>query len=159
LTDADGKGILVADTAGTLLGFNVWPYTQEDLDAATHIHELPRHENLTLCIDYRQRGVGSFVVNSMRKDPTLQENRRYAYGFRVRPYNAQDGYPARDVAWSEPAPPPEPVSEEELSQEKKQRTAVMAVCVAAVVGAVLLILLKWLSGKRDAEHDSSLQSQ
>jgi beta-galactosidase len=155
LTDAGGKGLMLADTAGTLLGMNVWPYTLEDLDEATRIHELPRRENLTLCIDYRQRGVGSFIVNMMRKDPTLQENRRYAYGFRLRPYDAQDGPPVRDKAWSEPAPPPEPVAEEELTQEKKRRVAVNVVCVAAVVAAIAWLLLRWLAGKGDADADAS----
>ena len=34
------------------------PYTQADLDAAEHLHELPRRKNLTLNLDALQCGVG-----------------------------------------------------------------------------------------------------
>jgi beta-galactosidase len=46
------------DVTGDRLGFTAWPYTQEALDAAEHIHELQRTDDATLNIDRRQRGVG-----------------------------------------------------------------------------------------------------
>ena len=46
------------DVTGDLLGFTAWPYTQEALDDAEHIHELTHTTAVTLNIDRRQRGVG-----------------------------------------------------------------------------------------------------
>lgn len=46
------------DVTGDRLGFTAWPYTQEALDAAEHIHELERTRQVTLNIDRQQRGVG-----------------------------------------------------------------------------------------------------
>ncbi|MFN8125358.1 MAG: glycoside hydrolase family 2 TIM barrel-domain containing protein [Candidatus Nanopelagicales bacterium] len=47
-----------ADVTGDLLGFAAWPYTQEALDAAEHIHELGHTREVTVNIDRKQRGVG-----------------------------------------------------------------------------------------------------
>ena len=46
------------DVTGDLLGFTAWPYTQEALDDAEHIHNLAHTTAVTLNIDRRQRGVG-----------------------------------------------------------------------------------------------------
>jgi len=46
------------DVTGDLLGFTAWPYTQEALEQAEHIHELTRTDQTTLNIDRQQRGVG-----------------------------------------------------------------------------------------------------
>ena len=47
-----------ADVTGELLGFTAWPYTQEALDAAEHIHDLTHTRQVTVNIDRKQRGVG-----------------------------------------------------------------------------------------------------
>jgi len=57
-----GAGVLRAeDVTGGLLGFTAWPYSQEALDAAEHIHELPHTPDVTLNIDRQQRGVGGDI--------------------------------------------------------------------------------------------------
>ena len=48
----------VDDVNGARLGFTAWPYTQEALDAAEHIHDLEHTSAVTVNIDRRQRGVG-----------------------------------------------------------------------------------------------------
>ncbi len=58
LTDQAGRGLLVKDTGGTLLNFSARPYTDDDLDRAQHIHELPRRVTITLNIDLKQKGAG-----------------------------------------------------------------------------------------------------
>ena len=58
LTDASGQGLLVQDKQGTLLNFSARPYTDDDLDRAQHIHELPRRDIITLNIDMKQKGAG-----------------------------------------------------------------------------------------------------
>jgi beta-galactosidase len=102
LTNANGEGLLVADVGRTLLGMSAWPYTQQDLESATHIHELPRRDTITLNIDYRQRGVGSFGLGPIEKEFEFRKNHPYSYAFRLRQYDSREGSVARDVAWDTP---------------------------------------------------------
>ena len=60
-TDERGEGLLFEDAGGTRLNVSAWPYSREDLEEARHIHELPRRDNITLQIDYRQKGVGGDI--------------------------------------------------------------------------------------------------
>jgi beta-galactosidase len=106
LTDADGEGLLVADVGGTLLGINAWPYTQHDLEAATHIHELSRRDTITLNVDYGQRGVGSFGLGRIEREFEFHKNRPYSYSFRLRRYNGREESMACDLAWDNPLPGP-----------------------------------------------------
>ncbi|MEK7474866.1 MAG: glycoside hydrolase family 2 TIM barrel-domain containing protein [Candidatus Coatesbacteria bacterium] len=55
---ADARGAGLSVHASTLLNFSVWPYTQDDLDAAWHPMELPRRENLTVRFDLEHTGLG-----------------------------------------------------------------------------------------------------
>jgi beta-galactosidase/evolved beta-galactosidase subunit alpha len=57
LRDDRGTGLWVM--GGEPFGFGAHPYTVADLDAAKHIHELPRRDELTLTLDHRQCGLGS----------------------------------------------------------------------------------------------------
>ncbi len=68
-TDAQGQGLL-ATTGSSPLSVSAWPYTQEDLEQARHIHELPRRDFVTVNLDLRQRGVGG--INSWGAKPLPQ---------------------------------------------------------------------------------------
>ncbi|MHA1907273.1 MAG: glycoside hydrolase family 2 TIM barrel-domain containing protein [Candidatus Thorarchaeota archaeon] len=87
LQDWNGEGLLITDESGTLLSFSVWPYTQDDLAEANHIHELPRRKYLTLNIDYRQKGVGGDIpaMARLHDESKLKKNERYWYKFRISP--------------------------------------------------------------------------
>jgi beta-galactosidase len=87
LHDKNGEGLLITDEGGTLLSFSVWPYTQDDLAKAKHIHELPRREHLTLNIDYRQKGVGGDIpaIARLHEEFKLKKNQRYWYKFKISP--------------------------------------------------------------------------
>ena len=50
-------GLRVDDESGATMDLTAWPYTQDDLEQARHIHELPRRDWVTLTVG-RQRGVG-----------------------------------------------------------------------------------------------------
>lgn len=41
------------------LNFSALPYSQEELDQASHNFELPQSDKTVLCIDYKQSGIGS----------------------------------------------------------------------------------------------------
>lgn len=100
LTNSEGKGLLIADAGGTLLSLSARPYTQDDLAAATHIHELPKRENITVCVDYKQRGVGGDTPAGSHPhgEYRLHADQEVGFAFRLRPYRA--GQPlGRDRAW------------------------------------------------------------
>jgi beta-galactosidase len=71
----------------THLNFSVWPYTQEDLASAGHIHELPKRDFLTLNIDLTQQGVGgdSPAIARLHEEFKLKKNRLYKYCFKISP--------------------------------------------------------------------------
>jgi beta-galactosidase len=81
-------GIFISDYSKTLLNMSAWPYTLEDLEAAKHIHELPRRDNITLNIDHQQKGVAG--INSWGARPLekyrILKNVENRYVFRLSPY-------------------------------------------------------------------------
>ncbi len=91
LTNKDGAGLLAVgvgskqDPAG-LLSVSAWPFTMKDLEAATHTHELPRRDTVTVNIDHKQMGVGgdnSWGARTHRQY-TLPA-KPYSYRFRLTP--------------------------------------------------------------------------
>jgi beta-galactosidase len=85
--DGSGKGILIEYLESQFFSFSVWPYTQEDLLEAGHIHELPKRENFTLNIDLVQSGVGDLFSMIYGRDPEfrLKKGKIYQFGFRITP--------------------------------------------------------------------------
>jgi beta-galactosidase len=61
LADDLGRGIRV-DHAHSPFSASVWPYSLEELQKASHIHELPAHRHTTLNIDFLQNGLGDCFV-------------------------------------------------------------------------------------------------
>lgn len=88
VTDEKGRGIKIEDTGGTLLNVSMWPYSQEDLDKAKHIHELPHRDYVTLNIDYRQCGVGGDIpgVAALHDEYKMHKNKTYSYSFIIRKF-------------------------------------------------------------------------
>ena len=58
IKDKEGLGIRINDMQGEYLNFSAWPFSQKDLEEATHIHNLKLRDFITLNIDLKQRGVG-----------------------------------------------------------------------------------------------------
>ena len=64
--------------------FSIWPYTQENLDKATHTYELKYENFYTLNIDYKQVGVGgdnSWGPKALALPAYRLENNSYTYSF------------------------------------------------------------------------------
>jgi beta-galactosidase len=96
LTDGSGAGLLASGLP--LLSVSAWPYTMADLEAATHVHELPRRDTVTLNLDYGQTGVGGDDGWGARPHAQYTlDAKPYAYRFRLRPYAPEMG-PLEDVA-------------------------------------------------------------
>ncbi len=84
-TNTDGQGLLAVHGQHPLQA-SAWPYSQIDLEAATHIHELPKRDYITVNLDYLQRGVGG--INSWGAQPLPQYTipaGRYVYDFTLIP--------------------------------------------------------------------------
>ncbi len=93
MINKNGFGLLISDIGGTLLNVSAWPYTMEDLERANHNHELPRHDIITLNIDYNQQGVGGDIpaFAMLHSEFKLRKNIPYSYCFRLRPYSKAMG--------------------------------------------------------------------
>lgn len=90
LTDDAGKGLRFTDITGTLLYVSAWPYSMEELNQATHVHELAiRDEIITFNVDYRQRGVGGDLpgIANTHEEYKLKGNVLYQYAYRMSPLN------------------------------------------------------------------------
>ncbi len=152
LTDGDGSGLLVASAGGTLLNFSARPYTQDDLAVATHVHELPRRDTVTLCIDYQQQGVGGDVpVASQPHDEfKLHKETLYRFSFRLRSWRRGDDL-GQGVAWAETLPAATPVDtgarERGLFPLLRERVGEHATLVASGL-ALLGTLGAWLWKRR-----------
>ena len=66
--------------------FTAWPYTMKTLEAAKHTTDLPPAGYTTVCIDYRQMGVGGDDTWSKHAMPLKKyqlTERRLQYGFEL----------------------------------------------------------------------------
>ncbi|MHA1971681.1 MAG: glycoside hydrolase family 2 TIM barrel-domain containing protein [Candidatus Hodarchaeales archaeon] len=87
MSDGQDLGFKVKDTTGNHLSFSAWPYTQEDLEKAKHINELPRRDFITLNIDYKQQGVGGDLpaIASVHEKYKLKKNEKCEFCFKISP--------------------------------------------------------------------------
>ena len=87
LTDRDGKGLRFTAEVGTPLQFSAWHYTQNELEKATHIHELKHKDITTFNFDLAQLGVGGDMPGDahVREPYILHGKQEYAYTFTVEP--------------------------------------------------------------------------
>lgn len=69
LTDATGNGLLVR--GNPTFTWSVRRHTVEDLETASHRHELPRRDTLELCLDWKQAGTGNTSLRAERLPPYL----------------------------------------------------------------------------------------
>jgi len=90
LTDSDGAGLMAV--GDPLLSVSAWPFSMADLEKATHIHELPHRDFITVNLDYKQMGVGGDDSWGARPHPeyTLPA-KPYTYRFRLQPYRPAMG--------------------------------------------------------------------
>ena len=82
--DAQGRGIRF-EALDAPLETSLHPYTMAELEAAEHIHELPHHEQVTLNIDFRQRGVGVDLsgMGGLSPQYTIPAGEEYRFRFRI----------------------------------------------------------------------------
>ncbi len=63
----------------------------DDLEDANHINELPRRENITVNIDYKQQGVGGDRIGilDVREEYKLKRNIQLSYSFLFKPFTKE----------------------------------------------------------------------
>ena len=88
-----GEGLLAAGAPAIYA--SVWPFTMEQLETATHTHDLARSADFTVNLDYKQTGVGGDDSWGARPHPeyTLWP-KPYSYRFRLRPLTGKHDDPA-----------------------------------------------------------------
>jgi beta-galactosidase len=101
LTGNDGLGLLIV--GDPVVSASAWPWTQDDLDKALHINELPDRDFVTVNVDYKQMGVGGDNSWGARTHPEymLQGNQTYRYSFQIMGITAKDE--VRKMARQKPA--------------------------------------------------------
>ncbi len=84
--DAKGDGLKFYALEDTLLNTSAHPYTLSDLEKATHVHNLPHRNTVTLNIDCTQRGVGgdSPGLLMLMDKYKIPANKTYKYSFLIR---------------------------------------------------------------------------
>lgn len=83
IANNDGNGIFIGGEGGTLLNISAWPYSQEDLEKAKHLYELPKRDFNTFNIDYMQCGVGGDLpgVANLHDEFKIHKNKTYEYNY------------------------------------------------------------------------------
>ncbi|NHJ31685.1 MAG: DUF4981 domain-containing protein [Asgard group archaeon] len=86
ITNEREEGLLIQSYGSSFLNFSTWPYSMTDLEDAQHINELPKQEDITVNIDYKQRGVGGDWPAFARthKEFKLKGYRKYSYSYRIK---------------------------------------------------------------------------
>ena len=87
LCDLEGRGIRICSVRGQLFNFSLWPYSQDELRQARHMHDLPNRDTRTLNIDLAQRGVGDLfsAIYGWDPDTRLRKGKEYQLRFRIEP--------------------------------------------------------------------------
>ncbi len=87
ITSPDGQGLVVRAIAATF-GFNLWPWTAADLEAATKPQLLKPRDFLTLTIDSAQMGLGGVQGWGARQlnKYLLPADKIYEFSFALEPF-------------------------------------------------------------------------
>ena len=87
VTNKDGKGLRFESVGETPICFSAWHYTQDELQAAKHIHELKHRDITTFNVDLNQLGVGGDMPGDahVREPYIMHCNKEYTYTFKIVP--------------------------------------------------------------------------
>ncbi len=95
LTSADGAGLLVV--AGSTMSVTALHHTAQDLTAARHPVDLPPRDEVYLCLDVAQNGLGGASCGPAPLSSYILRPRAVSFSFSLRPYRPALGSLA-DVA-------------------------------------------------------------
>lgn len=82
----ESPAVLLETVSEKPFGFNVSPYTQEELTAKKHNFELSESGYTVLCIDYMQNGIGSNSCGPKLIDKYRFDDDSFTFGFSLTPH-------------------------------------------------------------------------
>lgn len=87
ITDKSGKGLKFTSYFDEPFNFSAYHYTTDDLEKATHIHNIPYKDITTLNIDHKQLGVGGDLPGQafVREPYLMKKGEKQAYSFVIEP--------------------------------------------------------------------------
>ena len=88
VTDKKGQGMRIDSYYDNPINFSAFHYTQDGLEKATHINNIPYDSSITtLCIDHRQLGVGGDLPAQayVREPYRMDKGMELAYSFVITP--------------------------------------------------------------------------
>jgi beta-galactosidase len=89
LRDKSGKGLLIVPK--NTLSVTVLNFTPDDLDRAGHIHELVPRENIILCLDAEQLGLGNGSCGPGCIEKYRIDAKPVSFGYSLRPVTPKMG--------------------------------------------------------------------
>jgi len=104
LTDGQGRGLLVV--ADRPLAMSVHHNTPQDYHEARHIHEVKPRDEVILCVDYRQMGLGGGSCGPRPLEKYLLTAEPCRFRFSLRPYDPAMGPLPRVARQAIPKTPP-----------------------------------------------------
>ncbi len=87
IRNKDNLGLRFEAMGDTPICFSAWHYTQDQLQLAKHIHELPHYDITTFNVDLNQLGIGGDMPGDaqVREKYLLKPDKKYTYTFRISP--------------------------------------------------------------------------
>jgi len=89
LTDYSGNGLLAV--AEGQMSVTALHYTANDLDQAQHLNELNPRPEITLCLDYKQHGIGNSSCGPSALDKYTLRPGPFSFSFSLRPVLGRKG--------------------------------------------------------------------
>ena len=88
LSDDSGMGLSFQSVGVQYFNFSAWPYAQDHLMDANHIHELEKSDLVTLNIDLTQKGVGGDVPagGNPHDEYRLHAKKPLKFAFLIKPF-------------------------------------------------------------------------
>ena len=81
--NAQKQGFLFQNAAG--FDFSALPWSQEELEAAMHMDDLPKPDKTVICTDYRQSGVGSSACGPELPEKYRLHEKEFTFQMKIRP--------------------------------------------------------------------------
>lgn len=88
VTLANDRGQGLTAVGAPTLCFSARRHTVQDLDEARHMHEVPRREHITLCLDHVHHGIGSASCGPATFEPYVLRPRAFCFEVRLGPWEA-----------------------------------------------------------------------
>ena len=117
-TNSAGEGLMAVGLP--LLSVSSWTYTQENLEKAMHINNLPREDFITINLDYKQTGVGGDDSWGAKPHaPYTLWPQNYRYMFCLRAIDKSAG--TLEVVGRQPLPEVKAVAPIEIKVDEQNR--------------------------------------